>query len=57
MQLNCNAYFHWLSRVVKSAVDRPEGIPTPNALVCKQYADPDISDYECDADADHHSTV
>ena len=37
MELNCNAYFHWLSRAVKSAVDRPEGIPTPNALVCKQY--------------------
>jgi hypothetical protein len=26
MQLSCNAYFHWLSRAIKSAVDMPEGM-------------------------------
>jgi len=26
MQLLCSAYFHWLSRAVKSAVDMPEGM-------------------------------
>ena len=46
MQLQCNAYFHWLSRAVKSAVDMPEGMH----LFVDNIADPDISDYEFDAD-------
>jgi hypothetical protein len=33
------------------------GIPTRKYLFVHNMADPDISDYECDADADHHSTV
>ena len=37
---------HWLSRAVKSAVDRPEGMH----LFVNNMTDPDIFDYAFDAD-------